>query len=253
MALLTLLDIIQAASGELGLPVPQTIIGNASNNATQARQMLAMANAAGRSLVRVHDWSPLLTLATITTVADQSDYALPAGFDRMVSDTFWDEAERKRVAGPDIPQYDRARRSSNIGQVGILKIFRQIGKTYVRIYPTPTVSDQALTYEYVSNLWVSPSAGTNTNIFAADDDTPLFDADLMVKEVKWRFMSAKGMDTTIHMADWRATLDQLIAADLGGSVLNMGPCPADEADFDVVAGTAGSFLTTDSGEALEID
>lgn len=251
MALSSLLDIIGAASGELGLPVPATVVVNTSNTQAQARQMLALANAAGRSLVRVHEWSVLTTLATLTTVAAQSDYELPADFDRIVSETFWDESERERLIGPDNAQNDRYRRSSTIGSVSVRKVFRQFGRNFVRIYPTPTAV-QTLSFEYMSRNWVQPDGDVDaTALFAADTDVPLFDQDLMVKEIKWRFLAAKGMDTAVTMAEWRTVLDQLIAADLGGSTINMGPCADD--DFDVVAGVQPNYILGEGGDYVAWD
>lgn len=248
---MTLLEIIQAASGELGLPIPTQIINASGTAAIQARQMLALVNSAGRALVRVHDWGDLIKPATITTVAGQTDYPVETDYQRMVSETSWDRSTLLPLYGPTTPQSDRARREGRIQGIGINRIFRQVGHTFIGIWPTPTTSGDVLSYEYVSKNW---AAGTNGELaaMAADADITIFDGDLLVKDVKWRFMSAKGMDISIFLPEWRTMLDQLIASDIGGRTLNMGPC--EERDgFNVVAGQQPNFILGEGGDYIEWD
>lgn len=54
----TMLQLVQQAAGEMGLPVPQLVAGN---TATDAVQLLALLNAAGSELQRTFDWQALCT------------------------------------------------------------------------------------------------------------------------------------------------------------------------------------------------
>ena len=53
---LTLLQIVQAATGEMGIAVPSTVVGNASQDPTQ---LLYLANGLLRDLVREKEWQAL--------------------------------------------------------------------------------------------------------------------------------------------------------------------------------------------------
>ncbi len=62
--MLTLLQIIQAATGELGIPTPPLVVGI---NATDTKQLLSLANSLGRDLQRKYVWEALSTEYRFTT------------------------------------------------------------------------------------------------------------------------------------------------------------------------------------------
>lgn len=62
---MTMLQLIQAATGEMGLAVPTYVAGNTNQDVSQ---QLALLNAAGRELSREHDWNRLVQ-QYITTVS----------------------------------------------------------------------------------------------------------------------------------------------------------------------------------------
>jgi hypothetical protein len=61
---MNLLQLVQAASGEMGLSVPTFVVGNAN---TDTVQMLALINAVGGELQREHDWQFLSKEYRFTT------------------------------------------------------------------------------------------------------------------------------------------------------------------------------------------
>lgn len=217
MALSTLLEIITRVADEIGLSRPAALVASSS---PEVRQLLAAANAAGRDLMRVHDWGALQTLGTITTADGTASYALATDYDRMISDTTWDRTNDQRIAGPDTVQLNRAL-LEGIAQVGATKRFRLVGAN-VSIHPTPTAVE-TLVYEYVSKKWALSAALVAQVEFLADDDTAVFDPDLMKAEIKWRFMAGKGLfaDGLKEQAD--SIRDLRVAADIGGTVLSMVP------------------------------
>lgn len=219
MALSSLLDIVKRATDELALSQPTAI---ASLTTVDPRQYLALLNTAGRELMKEHDWGDLITLTTIITVSGTSDYAVASDYDRMVADTQWNRTTTFPITGPIPAQYDRAIRESSIAQAGVFYRFRQIGKTYVRITPTPTVSSETLAYEYVSAKWARSSGNAAQLEFQADTDTSVFDANLLVKELKWRFISSKGFDASALKIECDRLKELIIAGDIGGTVLNLG-------------------------------
>ena len=62
---MTLLEIVQTAAGEMGLPVPTSVIGNTTQ---QVVQLLSLANGLGRGLMQDFDWQALQTEYRFTTV-----------------------------------------------------------------------------------------------------------------------------------------------------------------------------------------
>lgn len=273
MAAMNLLQICNAALGELGLPQQSTIIGSQDPTAVQ---MLALANREGNELWRARDWTFLQTefiinLATSITktgdvvansavvsniVGGTSDliagamavsgtgmpsaqrlpiggvdsstqvtlemestetavgasitfvrdtYALPVTFDHYITNTWWDRTNHWMLVGPQSPQFDQWQRSG-IVTTGPRLRWRQIGTrpTVWRVWPPPTdqTVPDALVFEYISNAWIVTISGTYISSFAADTDVPLFNEQMMILGLKWRFFQIKGFDYGAMQAEY---------------------------------------------------
>lgn len=220
MGLSTLAEIADRAADELVIARPGTYV---SSIVPAARRLLACANAAGRDLMRAHDWGALQALGTVTTAIGTASYPLATDYDRMISDTGWDRSNDWMMVGPDSPQINRYLNESAAAHVGPRKRFRLQGPNIV-IFPTPTAIE-TLVYEYVSNKWARSSVGAAQLEFVADTDTTVFDPDLMRAEIKWRYLAATGMAFDDLRADAMGIRDSRIGADLGGTTLNMSPTP----------------------------
>jgi len=61
---LSMLQIVQAATGEMGLSVPASVAGNSTQDVVQT---LALLNSVGREIVREHEWQALNKQNLITT------------------------------------------------------------------------------------------------------------------------------------------------------------------------------------------
>ena len=66
MAQLTLLQIVDAVTGELGLVSPTAVVGT---NDLQTQQFLRLVNRSGDTLKRVHNWTVLQSLFTLNVGA----------------------------------------------------------------------------------------------------------------------------------------------------------------------------------------
>lgn len=218
MAFETLLEIANRAADELSVVRQTAYFGSVNND---ARVLFACANAAGRDLMRAHQWGVLQSLGTITTAIGTSSYALASDYDRMIQDTGWDRSNDWMMVGPDSPQINRYLNESGGAEVGTRKRFRLQGSN-ILIYPTPTAVE-TLVYEYVSNKWARQSGGTLITEFDADNNTTVFDPDLMRLEIKWRYLAAKGHDFDAARGEALVVRDQKIAADLGGTTITMSP------------------------------
>jgi hypothetical protein len=213
-----LLTIVNKAEDELGL-VRST--GVAGSTELQARQMRALLNALGQDLLDAHEWSALTEKATITTVAGQDTYSLPADYRGMIDDSHYDSSRGWRVAGPISPRMDAALRGSALVGVGVDR-FRIRGSS-VTLWPTPSVSGTLITYEYKTSSWVrsgSTQAAVGQN-YVSDTDVTYFRTQVLVAGLKWKFMMAKGFDANPLREDYERLKARAIADDVGGRVISM--------------------------------
>lgn len=237
MALSSLVEIVQRAADELGLARPTAV---AAGTSAEARQLFACANAAGRDLMRAHDWGALRTSTTFTTVSGTANYDLATDYDRMVPDTAWNRTSRWMLVGPDSPQVNRWLNDSATAQASVRQRFI-INGTRVNVWPTPTAAE-TVGYLYVSNKWARSSAAVAQTEFQADTDTSVFDPDLVKAELKWRFMAAKGMNADALKTEAMVLRDQRIAFDIGGTKLSLSPEPAAQfIELDQVADSSWSL------------
>lgn len=239
--------------------MPTTVV---SNTDTQTRQMLAHLNRVGRNLVKAHEWSALTDEPyVVTTVANQEFYPFPSDFDRVIGDTQWDRSMHWRTLGPDNPQQARWRRESLISVASPRRILRQEGAN-LSIYPIDTVGGAQIVYDYVSLNWAivgmsaqQPPTVRAPTIGVADTDITVFNSDLMIAGLKWRFMAAKGMGSAqalqLEFVDWQK---RCIAADLGGGqILNMSPSNYSQGNADVAAGQELNVILQSGGQPILID
>lgn len=168
-------------------------------------------------------------LATATSTGStftfsKDTYAIPTDFDRYIGRTFWDRTNHWELIGPQSPQFDQWQRSGVV-TTGPRRRFRQIGHLYnvFRLWPPPQAQDApaTLVFEYISKDWVETSAGVYQSSFTADDDVCVFDDELMVKGIKWRFYQAKGFDYAALQAEHIDDVNRTIARDGGSAVLDM--------------------------------
>ena len=95
--MLPLLSICQQACYETGLIPPSTIV---SNTDPAAILLKIFANDALSDVSTEGEWPQLITTGSITLVASQVAYSMPADWYRTVPDTAWNEDELYPVYGP---------------------------------------------------------------------------------------------------------------------------------------------------------
>jgi hypothetical protein len=203
--------------------------------APQDRQLLGLLHAACGDLLRDHDWSILQATASMVTASANSIYALPDDFERVVESTGWDRTNNFPMMGNIPPQRHQFWLSSLSVAPSTRKEFRLfVGNNASAIYvhPTPDVDGEVLSFIYIKRNWATDSMGANpTDRIAADTDLTLFKPELLVKELKWRFRSAKGLDSTAFKIECDNFKDLLLSRDIASSGLDMtGPMPL--APFD---------------------
>lgn len=202
----TLLSICQTALRQIGqFNVPTSIVGNADPTAVQ---LLALANLSGQQLTKRYKWQILLSTHTFSTANGTGTYALPSDFQKFSNITFWNRTAYERMEGPVSNSTWELLRSGNLAAVGGVQYFR-IAANLFAIYPTPTATE-TIAYQYYSTNWI-----TGKSAFSDDADVPLIDNDVMVLDIRWRFLSAKGLPWESERADFEDAL-AVARADDGG-------------------------------------
>lgn len=200
----TLLQIVQAAANEMGLPTVATVVGNPDQQITQ---MLALANREGLELAAIEGgWAVQRGEQLITLVAGTDNYAFPSDFAYYVQDAFWDRTTKWPLAGP-LNAVDWQLLKAGLFPGGINARYRIMGG---RIYfdPVPTAAD-TIAIEYISANWCQSAAAVKQALWVADTDTPLIADDLFTLGVKWRFKREKGFDYGEDMATYQKALDRI--------------------------------------------
>jgi hypothetical protein len=160
--------------------------------------------------------------ASVSMTFAKQDYDLPAGYDRMISDTNWDRTDHWRNIGTKSSQ------DWQFLQGGIISIGP---RERYRIYNGKFRIFQALTtvynfsFEYVSNYWVcatGSSEGTKKE-FTADSDTSVFPDDLMMAGLKFYFLKAKKLDYGIELGEFTRALSYNKAQDVPVPSMSLAP------------------------------
>jgi len=160
--------------------------------------------------------------ASVSMTFAKQDYDLPAGYDRMISDTNWDRTDHWRNIGTKSSQ------DWQFLQGGIISIGP---RERYRIYNGKFRIFQALTtvynfsFEYVSNYWVcatGSSEGTKAE-FTADTDTSVFPDDLMMAGLKFYFLKAKKLDYGIELGEFTRALSYNKAQDVPVPSMSLAP------------------------------
>jgi hypothetical protein len=160
--------------------------------------------------------------ASVSMTFAKQDYDLPAGYDRMISDTNWDRTDHWRNIGTKSSQ------DWQFLQGGIISIGP---RERYRIYNGKFRIFQALTtvynfsFEYVSNYWVcaaGSSEGTKKE-YTADTDTSVFPDDLMMAGLKFYFLKAKKLDYGIELGEFTRALSYNKAQDVPVPSMSLAP------------------------------
>jgi len=189
-----LLDIATAAVDEMGSVARPTALAGSSDEGAQ--QLLALLNREGKELSERQGlnggWPVLRRLHTITTVADQANYAFPSDISYFINTTAWDRTQKWPLRGPVSPQEWQIIKSGTIGSIGPRRRFR-IYNGEIYFDPTPESSGDEYIIEYYSNEWCEDSGGTGQTEWASDTDVPRLPDDCFILGLIWRFKKAKGL------------------------------------------------------------
>lgn len=216
----TLLELVQAAANEIGIPAPPFLFGSQND---QEKQLLALANREGKDFSAMANknggWQELRTDYTFTTVPAQVDYALPADFEYFVQKTFWDNQFKWSLIGPISAQEKQILRYGVVASGPRNKFYIRSNKMWLD--PVPE-SAFIIAYDYYSNHWCQSSGGTTQALWADDTDTYRLDEDCFIQGMKWRFLRAKGLDYSEEFKNYEDDCERVMSRDGGSRDLPMG-------------------------------
>jgi len=220
---LSLLSVIQSATGLLSLPTPQAV---ATSTDRQVIQLMAIANEEGRSLARRHAWQALTEEASFVTVNAnvQTATPIPADLDRFVPNSFFNRTTRRPLTGPISPREWQWIMAQPVYSTVYLAFRERSGQFLLA--PAPPAG-QAIAYEYLSTNWAESLGGVPQAGYLADSDRAFLDETLIELGVRWRFLKSKGLDYAEDMATYEREVEQAIARDGGSSMLSLAPQPVD--------------------------
>lgn len=179
----------------------------------------------------------------------QSDYSLPADFQRPIDGTFWDRSRFWEMRGAQSPQQWQVYKSSSFGRATIDRRYRfrsvysgggtQIGgefgtdgigdvpgfRKYLSIDPTPFDNGSTLVFEYVSNGWCQSVAGIPQSSWQADSDVAADDdlEYLIGLNLTWRLLRRLGLSYSEELDEYEKQVDKAAASDGGAAILDLAP------------------------------
>ena len=165
---MSLSTVIQNVANEAGYTVSPNII---TATDTTTKQLLAIANRINREIFEQYPWTKCYASGSITLVAGQGEYALPAAFSYYQYDTFWNQSNRWRVIGPMTPQEYADIRGFGLNTTIYQRFqIRGISNNQLLISPTPGASNNGdvIIFEYISDRSVRPKTWTASTAFAAN-------------------------------------------------------------------------------------
>lgn len=218
------LSLLNAAMEESGLGAATSILSSDDT----VKNVLRLMNGVGEDLARQPFWPELIRTWTVTTVADQTAYDLPADWGVPLPGTTWDRTGRWPLQGPHTAS-NWQRFLSGVGGSGAAGYNYRFFDGKLNLEPAPPVG-LSLTLEYTSYNWVLGLNGAVANIpkprFTLDTDYCLFDERLLLLGTRVAFQESKGLDSSLAKRRFEDALEAAIFASGGAPILSLVGCPA---------------------------
>lgn len=237
---MTLLQIIQEFCARTGLTQPTVVMSARDDTLTQ---LVGLANEIMEDLVRRHQWEALVREVVFTSLAggDQGDIRVLAdpGFLKVMNDTIYDRTRRLPVFGPRNAQEWQAIKA--LPMSGPFYQYRLRGDRLLFI--PDMVAGHTMAFEYMSEACVIDSTGPTPvykKYFTKDTDTFALNDTLLLKGLRWRWKSEKGLPYAEEFRAYEAAVAEAAGADGTKTALSMSePYPAVRPGIFVPAGNWG--------------
>jgi hypothetical protein len=216
---MSLLTIVRDAAVEVGVPQPDTVIGNPDGTAAK---LLRMAQRVGRDIVARADFSALRVASTFAAVAGEAQAGvIPTDFARLVPESLWDRTNDRLLAGPINGARYQALVATMPGD-GFARWFTLRGTT-LAIYPAMS-GGETCAFEYISRNFCETAEGVGRASWQADTDVGRVSEELITLGVVAFFLKSHSFDNwPAAMADYEARLTtDLMSDQANGGVLSAG-------------------------------
>jgi hypothetical protein len=200
--MMTLLQIGEALSLNVGMKAPSQIVGSSTR---QCQEILQLANEAGLELARRVNWGVLTKSHTITSTGSGA-FAMPVDYMRMSA------AAGVKNGSTILRPVSRSEWNTLVTATGTPRVYHLNGERAISFWPYPTAGI-TIAVRYQSNEWASSGSQ-----FTADDATPLVKDDLLIKGLIARWRRQKGMSYADEEAEYEAALNDYVLAQDGKSV-----------------------------------
>lgn len=213
----TILQEVQDALVTLNQSRPTGVYDSQDSNAIL---MGALANQIGPLLTEAFEWQQFRLTLTVTGDGSTTEFALPAGLDKITSDTGWSQTNRRPVQILNAQQWAAAQ--AWIGQTPYLTPACRMSNNALEFISAPAVSE-VITFEYVTRNWVLDADGVTTKeALVVNADKPLHDSLLFTFALKLKWAEVRGMSTASLQQDFEDRFLQITGRNTMASTLIIG-------------------------------
>ena len=195
---MSLLTIVHDAMAICRQPVPSVVYSSTDPGVKMFR---ALAQEAGDAHVEEHGWRPNKVLGQLTGDGSETQFSLPADFDRMMPgnplwQSDWPGQSLRRVT-------DEQMLAAKLSVVEPLRpVWRMFGNN-LEFYPAPD-DGTIIKFEYRSRWWISDVDGAlRRERWAADDDYSMIPERLIKLSLIWRWKASQGLEYAEDMQNWQ--------------------------------------------------
>jgi hypothetical protein len=165
---MSLVTAVQNVANEAGYTVESGVIASTE---TTTKQLRVIAQRINREIADAFPWPKMYASGSITLVAGQASYALPAAFSWYQYETFWNSSTRWRILGPMSPQEYAEIRGYGLNTTVYQRFqIRGLSNNELLISPTPTASQNGniIIFEYIADRCVRPATWTTSKSYASN-------------------------------------------------------------------------------------
>lgn len=165
---MTIATVIQNVANEAGYTVESNILNSTE---TTTKQLLAIAQRINRDIFEAYPWTKCYASGSITLVAGQATYELPAAFSYYQYESFWNSSTRWRVLGPMSEQEYAEIRGFGLNPTIYQRFqLRGISNSQLLIDPTPSAANAGdiVIFQYIAERSVRPKTWVTATVFAAN-------------------------------------------------------------------------------------
>lgn len=211
-------EVINSCAVELGL---SSVVDPFGSNDKNFKQLTELLNLAGEELLTMNVWQQFIKEHSLTTAAgDSGEYDLPDDFLYMIDQTGWDFTREFPLIGPLTDAQWKWLEGSGVVTGTVYLSFR-IAAGKFSMQPQPPPQGLTVKFEYVSKNWVILSDATSAERCVASGDVPQYDAMLLRKFLKFKWLEAKGFDTTSAAGQLQAQFNSVVGNARSAPVVNL--------------------------------